>query len=97
VQQIIKFKTLEEIIPRANDTRYGLAAGVFTKDIDKAITISNALQAGTVWINCYHVGGPQAPFGGYKESGIGREMSDEGVLEYCQIKTVTIKIPVKTS
>jgi retinal dehydrogenase len=97
VQQIIKFKTLEEVIPRANDTRYGLAAAVFTKDIDKAITVSNALQAGTVWVNCYHIVNPQAPFGGYKESGIGREFSEEGVKEYCQVKTVTIKIPVKTS
>jgi acyl-CoA reductase-like NAD-dependent aldehyde dehydrogenase len=97
VQQIIKFKTIEEVIPRANDTRYGLAAAVFTKDIDKAITMANSLQAGTVWVNCYHIVNPQAPFGGYKESGIGREYSEEGVLEYCQVKTVTIKIPKKTS
>jgi len=97
VQQIIKFKTLEEVIPRANDTRYGLAAAVFTKDIDKAITISNSVQAGTVWVNCYHAFACQAPFGGYKESGIGRENSEEGVLEYCQVKTVTVKIPYKTS
>jgi acyl-CoA reductase-like NAD-dependent aldehyde dehydrogenase len=97
VQQIIKFKTLEEVIPRANDTRYGLAAAVFTKDIDKAITISNSVQAGTVWVNCYHAFTIQAPFGGYKESGIGRENSEEGVLEYCQVKTVTVKIPVKNS
>jgi len=97
VQQIIKFKTLEEVIPRANDTRYGLAAAVFTKDIDKAITMANSLQAGTVWVNCYHVVTPQTPFGGFKESGIGRELSEEGIKEYCQVKTVTIKIPVKTS
>jgi len=97
VQQIIKFKTLDEVIPRANDTRYGLAAAVFTKDIDKAITMANSLQAGTVWVNCYHVVGPQTPFGGYKESGIGREFSEEGIKEYCQIKTVTIKIPQKNS
>jgi acyl-CoA reductase-like NAD-dependent aldehyde dehydrogenase len=97
VQQIIKFQTLEEVIPRANDTRYGLAAAVFTKDIDKAITIANSVQAGTVWVNCYHAFTVQAPFGGYKESGIGRENNEEGVLEYCQVKTVTIKIPHKTS
>jgi len=97
VQQIIKFKTMDEVIPRANDTNYGLAAAVFTKDIDKAITMSNSLQAGTVWVNCYHVVQPQAPFGGYKESGIGREYSEEGIKEYCQVKTVTIKIPHKTS
>jgi acyl-CoA reductase-like NAD-dependent aldehyde dehydrogenase len=97
VQQIIKFKTLEEVLPRANDTRYGLAAAVFTKDIDKAITMANSLQAGTVWVNCYHVVNPQAPFGGYKESGMGRENAEEGVKEYCEVKTVTIKIPHKTS
>lgn len=97
VQQIIKFKTLDEVIPRANNTRYGLAAGVFTKDIDKAITIANSVQAGTVWVNCYLAGGPQAPFGGYKESGMGRENGEEGILEYCEVKTVTVKIPYKTS
>jgi len=97
VQQIIKFKSIEEVIPRANDTRYGLAAAVFTKDINKAITMANSLQAGTVWVNCYHVVGPQTPFGGYKESGIGREYGEEGALEYCQVKTVTVKIPHKTS
>jgi retinal dehydrogenase len=97
VQQIIKFKTLEEVIPRANNTRYGLAAAVFTKDIDKALTIVSSVQAGTVWVNCYHSGSAQAPFGGYKESGIGRENGEEGVTEYCQVKTVTIKIPHKTS
>jgi retinal dehydrogenase len=97
VQQIIKFKTMDEVIPRANDTNYGLAAAVFTRDIDKAITMSNSLQAGTVWVNCYHIVNPQAPFGGFKESGIGREYSEEGIKEYCQVKTVTIKIPHKTS
>jgi len=97
VQQIIKFKTLEEVIPRANDTRYGLAAAVFTKDIDKAITIANSVQAGTVWVNCYHAIGPQAPFGGYKESGIGRDSGEDGFREYCQVKTVTVKIPHKNS
>lgn len=73
VQQIIKFKTLDEVIPRANNTPYGLAAGVFTKDLNKALTIANSTRAGTVWVNCFHVVNPQAPFGGYKESGIGRE------------------------
>jgi acyl-CoA reductase-like NAD-dependent aldehyde dehydrogenase len=97
VQQIIKFSTLEEVIPRANDTRYGLAAAVFTKDIDKAITIANSVQAGTVWVNCYHAFTQQAPFGGFKESGIGRENCEEGILEYCQVKTVTVKIPHKNS
>jgi len=97
VQQIIKFKSIDEVIPRANNTAYGLAAAVFTKDIDKAITIANSVRAGTVWVNCYHVIGANTPFGGYKESGIGREFSDEGIKEFCEVKTVTIKIPSKNS
>lgn len=97
VQQIIKFKTMEEVIPRANNTAYGLAASVFTRDINKALTYANSVRAGTIWINCYHVVQPQAPFGGYKESGIGREHGEEGVNEYCEVKTVTIAIPHKNS
>jgi len=97
VQQIIKFKTIEEVIPRANNTSYGLAASVFTKDIEKALTIANSVRAGTVWVNCYHVVGPGTPFGGYKESGIGREYAEEGMLEYCEVKTVTIKTAEKNS
>ncbi|KAG5840259.1 hypothetical protein ANANG_G00186920 [Anguilla anguilla] len=73
VMQILKFKDLEEVVERANDTKYGLAAAVFTKDIDKAHYVSSGLRAGTVWINCYDVFGAQAPFGGYKASGNGRE------------------------
>lgn len=97
VQQIIKFKTIDEVIPRANNTTYGLAASVFTTNLDKAITIANSVRAGTVWVNCYHVVSPQAPFGGYKESGIGREHGEEGIKEYCEFKTVAIKIPQKNS
>ncbi|KHJ43285.1 aldehyde dehydrogenase family protein [Trichuris suis] len=92
VQQIYKFKTLEEAIERANRTHYGLAAAVFTKDVNKAICVASALEAGTVWVNCYHVVNPQAPFGGYKQSGVGREHSLEGVKEYCEVKTVYVQI-----
>jgi acyl-CoA reductase-like NAD-dependent aldehyde dehydrogenase len=97
VQQILRFKTLEEVVDRSNKTSYGLAGAVFTKDIDKALTIANSLRAGSVWINCYDIIGPQAPFGGYKESGIGREHAEEGIKEYCEVKTVTIKVPQKNS
>ncbi|KAL0984970.1 hypothetical protein UPYG_G00151270 [Umbra pygmaea] len=97
VMQILKFKTVEEVIDRANDTKYGLAAAVFTKDIDKAHYISNGLRAGTVWINCYNVFGVQAPFGGYKYSGNGREMGEYGLESYTEVKTVTIKVPQKNS
>ncbi|KAG9333380.1 hypothetical protein JZ751_012740 [Albula glossodonta] len=97
VMQILKFKTLEEVVERANDTKYGLAAAVFTKDIDKANYISNGLRAGTVWINCYDVFGAQAPFGGYKASGNGRELGEYGLDNYTEVKTVTIKVPQKNS
>ncbi|KAM9330703.1 aldehyde dehydrogenase 1A1-like [Gastrophryne carolinensis] len=97
VQQIMKFKTIDEVIKRANNTEYGLAAGVFTKDLDKAITVSNALQAGTVWVNTYLVVSPQAPFGGYKMSGNGRELGEYGLEEYTEVKTTIIKISQKNS
>ncbi|XP_038566256.1 aldehyde dehydrogenase, mitochondrial-like [Micropterus salmoides] len=97
VMQILKFKTLEEVVTRANDTKYGLAAAVFTKDIDKANYVSNGLRAGTVWINCYDVFGAQAPFGGYKASGNGRELGEYGLDNYTEVKTVTIKVPQKNS
>ncbi|CDQ97242.1 unnamed protein product, partial [Oncorhynchus mykiss] len=97
VMQILKFKTLEEVVERANDTKYGLAAAVFTKDIDKAHYISSGIRAGTVWINCYNVFGAQAPFGGYKYSGNGRELGEYGLDNYTEVKTVTIKVPQKNS
>ncbi|XP_072037541.1 aldehyde dehydrogenase 1A1-like [Amphiura filiformis] len=97
VQSIFKFKTIEEVADRANRTSYGLASAVFTKDIDKAITIANSIQAGYVWVNCYANFAWQAPFGGYKQSGIGREGGEDGIAEYCEIKTVIVKIPVKNS
>ncbi|KAG7273952.1 hypothetical protein CRUP_021236 [Coryphaenoides rupestris] len=97
VMQILKFDTLEEVVERANDSQYGLAAGVFTKDIDKAHYISNGLRAGTVWINCYDVFGAQAPFGGYKASGNGRELGEYGLANYTEVKTVTVKVPQKNS
>ncbi|KAM4808487.1 aldehyde dehydrogenase 1A1-like [Rhinophrynus dorsalis] len=97
VQQIMKFKTIDEVIKRANNTTYGLAAGVFTKDLDKAMTLAAALQAGTVWINCYLAVSSHCPFGGFKMSGNGREMGEDGLHEYTEVKTVTMKIPQKNS
>ncbi|NXX16480.1 AL1A3 dehydrogenase, partial [Podargus strigoides] len=74
VQPIMKFKSIEEVIKRANSTEYGLTAAVFTKNLDRALTLTSALQSGTVWINCYNVLYAQAPFGGFKMSGNGREL-----------------------
>ena len=66
--QVLKFKSIDEVIERANDSEYGLAASVFTKDLDKAIVVSNGLRAGSVWVNTYDNFDPVAPFGGFKES-----------------------------
>uniref|UniRef100_A0A9L0TN18 aldehyde dehydrogenase (NAD(+)) n=1 Tax=Equus caballus TaxID=9796 RepID=A0A9L0TN18_HORSE len=93
----LHFKSLDDVIKRANNTTYGLSAGIFTKDLDKAITVSAALQSGTVWVNCYSVVSPQCPFGGFKMSGNGREMGEYGFHEYTEVKTVTVKISQKNS
>ncbi|KAI5701599.1 hypothetical protein M8J76_009541 [Diaphorina citri] len=95
VQTIIKFKTLDEVIERANDTKYGLASGIVTTNIDTANTFAHAINAGSVWINCYDAVVPQAPFGGFKESGIGRELGKAALDEYTELKTVTTKITYK--
>uniref|UniRef100_A0A8C0IBB3 Aldehyde dehydrogenase 1 family member A3 n=1 Tax=Bubo bubo TaxID=30461 RepID=A0A8C0IBB3_BUBBB len=80
VQPIMKFKSIEEVIRRANSTEYGLTAAVFTKNLDRALTLASALQSGTVWINCYNALYAQAPFGGFKMSGNGRELDKYGTL-----------------
>lgn len=97
VQSIFKFSEIDEVIERANRTSYGLAAGVFTKDIDKALTIAQKVQGGSLWVNCYDFVTPQTPFGGFKQSGQGRELGEYGLHEYAEIKTVTIRIPQKNS
>lgn len=87
-----KFKDEEEVIGLANDSSYGLAAAVHTKDVTRAIRVSNALQAGTVWVNCYNVLHHQQPFGGFKESGIGRELGEAALANYTQNKSVCINL-----
>lgn len=91
VQSILKFKTLEEVIERANRTNFGLAAGVLTTNINNALTFANAVEAGSVWVNCYDAISPQAPFGGYKQSGFGRELGEDGLEPYLETKAITIK------
>ncbi|KAJ9583104.1 hypothetical protein L9F63_022547, partial [Diploptera punctata] len=95
VQCIIKFKTLEEAIERANKTSYGLAAGVITKDINTALVFAQSVEAGSVWVNTYNHFSPQNPFGGYKQSGLGRELGFDSLDEYLETKTVTIQMPYK--
>lgn len=88
VQTILKFKDNDEVIKRANTTKYGLAAGVFTRSLDTANTLSRGLRAGTVWVNCYNVFDAAIPFGGYKMSGIGREKGIYSLNNYLQVKAV---------
>ena len=84
----IPFSDANEIVPKANDTVYGLAAGVWSRDIKKAHKLASKLRAGTVWINCYNVFDPALPFGGYKQSGWGREMGHEVLEHYTEVKSV---------
>jgi len=84
----MKFKTEEEVIERANNTTYGLAAAVHTKDVRIANRVASKLEAGTVWINCYNATFDQLPFGGYKGSGLGRELSEYALQEYTQVKSI---------
>ncbi len=88
----IEFADIDEAIARANDTQYGLAAAVWTRDVKKAHYVARRLQAGTVWINTYNVYDTAAPFGGYKASGFGREMSSHAIEHYTQVKSVWVDL-----
>ncbi len=92
VMSVIPFKTVDEVIGRANRTTFGLAAAVWTRDIKKAHAIADSVRAGTVWVNCYNVLDNRAPFGGFKQSGIGRELGEYGLQQYTEVKTVTVKL-----
>jgi aldehyde dehydrogenase (NAD+) len=92
VCSISKFKTKEEAIKLGNSTTYGLAAAVHTKSLNTALEVSNALKAGTVWVNTYNTLHHQLPFGGFKESGIGRELGEAALDNYTQTKTVSIRL-----
>ncbi|KRY68898.1 Aldehyde dehydrogenase, mitochondrial [Trichinella pseudospiralis] len=91
VMQIMRFDSMEDLIEKANNTIYGLAAAVFTKDIDKALHVANNMRAGVVWVNCYGIFDSSAPFGGYKMSGFGRELGEYGLEAYTEVKTVFVK------
>jgi phenylacetaldehyde dehydrogenase len=82
------FKDIDSLVPMANDSAYGLAAGIWTRDIAKAHQVAEELRAGTVWINCYNIFDAALPFGGYKQSGWGREMGEEALRLYTETKAV---------
>jgi aldehyde dehydrogenase (NAD+) len=92
VCSIAKFKTEEDVIKMGNGTEYGLAAGIHTQNINRAIRVSNELKAGTVWVNCYNLLHQNIPFGGYKASGNGRELGEEALASYTQTKSVRIRL-----
>lgn len=93
VMSIMKFKDIDEVIQRANNSNYGLGAGVVTKNVENAIKVSNALRAGTVFVNCYDITDTNTPFGGFKDSGVGRELGEYGLRNYLETKTVIMKRP----
>lgn len=92
VLSVLKFSAVEEVIARANNTTFGLTSAVWTRDIKKAHYLAAKLKAGTVWVNCYYGVDLAAPFGGFKMSGIGRELGEEGILAYTELKTVGIRL-----
>jgi aldehyde dehydrogenase (NAD+) len=87
---VIRFKDDEEAVEIANDVLYGLAAGVWTENMRRAIRMSERLEAGTVWVNMYRAVSYMSPFGGYKFSGLGRENGQEAIRAYMQTKSVWI-------
>jgi aldehyde dehydrogenase (NAD+) len=92
VLAVIKYDGEEEAVRMANDTIYGLAAGVWSKDVEHAVSVAKRIRAGTVWINDYHLINAEAPFGGYKQSGIGRELGTWGLHEYLEVKHIHIPL-----
>ena len=92
VMSILPFHGVDEAVNRANGTPFGLAAAVWTRDIKKALAVSNGVRAGTVWVNCYNVLDTRAPFGGFKQSGIGRELGEYGLQQYTQVKSVIARL-----
>ena len=88
----ISFKDLDEVIERSNKTMFGLAAAVWTRDVGKAHRVANSVRAGTIWVNCYDVFDAAAPFGGFKMSGMGRELGAAALANYTELKTVTLNL-----
>ncbi len=92
VMSVLTFRDVDELVERANTTIYGLAAAIWTRDVGKAHRLAREIKAGTIWVNCYDVFDAAAPFGGFKMSGSGRELGEEGLRPYLECKTVTISL-----
>jgi phenylacetaldehyde dehydrogenase len=92
VLAVMRWSEIDDLIDKANDTPYGLAAGVWTNDLTQAHRIAAAIKAGTVWINCYNLTDPASPFGGYKQSGWGREMGRAVLEQYTETKSVWVNL-----
>ena len=92
VLSVLPFRAVDEVIARGNKSWAGLAAAVWTRDVKKALAVSNGLRAGTVWVNCFDVFDAAAPFGGFKQSGIGREQGEYALSLYTEVKTVTVAV-----
>jgi len=92
VVSVTTFKTDDEALAIANDTLYGLGAGVWSRDANRCYRFGRAIQAGRVWVNCYHAYPAHAAFGGYKQSGIGREMGAAGLEEFLETKALAIPV-----
>jgi len=97
VLTVIRYENLDDAIFLANESIYGLGGAVFSRDIPKAIAIAKRIRTGTVWINDYHLLNARAPFGGYKQSGVGREMGPHGLLEYTQVKHIHVDLALPRS
>ena len=88
VLSVLRFRTEEEAVALANDTKYGLAAGIFTRDGARSLRMARAIRAGIVWVNTYRVVSPIAEFGGFKDSGYGRESGAQAIMDYTRAKTI---------
>lgn len=97
VLSVIRYRSVDEAIAMANDSMYGLGGAVFSRDIPKAISIAKRIRTGTVWINDFHLINALAPFGGYRQSGVGRELGPHGLLEYTQVKHIHVDLALARS